>query len=362
MRLRDGTIIDDGPAYAEIANRIFAEREAARDPVAEAAYQATAEAARETIRAAKDQPPAELAGLDVVDLLALDLPPLRQAFAGLLPEGLGVLAAPPKSGKSLLAYQFGIELRLGQPVLGRVGEKRPVLYYALEDGRRRSQSRIRAILGDRKMTAHGFVIRWAAPRLGGPLEAEIAAWLDGNEAGVVIVDVLAKVRQDSGKTRANAYDEDYTALNAMHDVARRRPGSTILIVTHDRKAGSADWITRVTGTRGVTGVVDFAIFIDRDRGKPTATIYVTGRDIPDDAITAAFMGSHWQPASIADIIVTSSGTRQAIFTWVKDNGPAWQKSIAEGTGLSESVVYNRVRDMAKDGQLVPSPAGYIAGD
>jgi hypothetical protein len=29
---------------------------------------------------------------------------LREALPGLLPEGLGVIGAPPKAGKSLLAY------------------------------------------------------------------------------------------------------------------------------------------------------------------------------------------------------------------------------------------------------------------
>jgi hypothetical protein len=299
-----------------------------------------------------------LAGMDATELLTMDLPKLRQAFPGLLPEGFGLLVSPPKAGKSLLAYQLGIELQLGGMVLGRTAEKRPVLYYALEDGRRRSQSRIKAILGGRKLPA-GLELRWLAPFLGGPLETEVSGWLDGHPDGVVIIDVLSKVRPPGKAKQGNAYDEDYAMLTGLHAVARRHPGSIILMVTHDRKAGSEDWMTRVTGTRGVTGVADFVLFVDRKRNQPAATIFTSGRDLPEEAIAAMFMGDHWEPADFGLLIGAASPTRQAIFAYVKDHGPIYQKAIAEGTGLSETVVYNRVADMAKDGTLVSVPGGYV---
>jgi hypothetical protein len=40
----------------------------------------------------------------------------------------------------------------------------------------------------------------------------------------------------------------------------------------------------------------------------------------------------------------------------------YQKAIAEGTGLSADVVYHRVADMAKAGQLVSVPGGYTVAD
>jgi hypothetical protein len=189
------------------------------------------------------------------------------------------------------------------------------------------------------------------------LEAEIGAWLDAHPLGVVIVDVLSKVRPQ-GKSGLNAYDEDYAAITELHNVARRHPGSVILLITHDRKAGSEDWMTRITGTRGVTGAADFVIFIDRKRTEMVGTIFVTGRDIEDLAHDVQFTGSGWLPASIDLVIGTKSPIRQTIFTWVKENGPAWQKAIADGTGVEISTIHARVFDMARDGELIGGPNGY----
>ena len=181
---------------------------------------------------------------------------------------------------------------------------------------------------------------------------------------MVIVDVLAKVRP-SGKAGLNAYDEDYTVLTDLHMVCRRHPGSTILLITHDRKAGADDWMTRITGTRGVTGIADFVIFIGRKRTEKVGTIYITGRDIEDLSYQAAFTGDGWQTATPGFIVSTQHPTRQAIFDWLEKNGPATPLTITQGTGLDHAVVRNRAADMARDGQLDRRLGGFYmvpAGD
>ena len=81
----------------------------------------------------KDKEPAHLREMDAEELLGLDLPPMQQAIEGLLPEGLAS-SAPPKAGKSLLCYQMAVESVFGGDIFGINVERRPVLYYALEDG------------------------------------------------------------------------------------------------------------------------------------------------------------------------------------------------------------------------------------
>lgn len=58
-------------------------------------------------------------GIDAADLLALELAPLRMVVPDLLPEGMTVLASPPKVGKSCLVYQLAVEVALGGELLGR---------------------------------------------------------------------------------------------------------------------------------------------------------------------------------------------------------------------------------------------------
>jgi RecA-family ATPase len=290
-----------------------------------------------------------------------ELPPLQEAFAGLLPEGLGVIGSPPKVGKSLLAYQMGVELVFGGQVLGIPADRRDVLYYALEDGRRRSQQRIRELLNGRKKGLERLDLQWTAPRLGGPLEVEVGRWLDDHEKGVAIIDVLAKVRP-TAKAGLNAYDEDYAAIAELHNVCRSHGGSTVLLITHDRKAGSDDWLTRITGTRGVTGAADFVIFINRKRGEPLGKIHVTGRDIADHTYDVEFTMAGWRTVDLSVLIGAASEVRQKIWGWIRDNGPSWQKDVEVGTGLAYRTVANRIADMVKDGQLAQGPKGYSVPD
>ena len=300
--------------------------------------------------------PEHLSGMNGAELLTKQFSDLNWQVPGLIPEGLGLIAAPPKSGKSVFAYQMSVEIAFGGNVLGKTVNQGNVLYYALEDGPRRSQQRVTDMLRGRTRGISNLELRWTSPRLGGDLEKEVHAWLGQHPRSLVIIDVLAKVRPDGGgKSSQNAYDADYDALAGIHTVAKMNPGSTVLIVTHDRKAGSDDWMTRVTGTRGVTGAADFVVYINRDRGKPGGKIAVSGRDVEDTLIDVEFDVTGWRPAAMEFIIGENHPTRITIYNWVKENGPAWQKEIAEGTGLDYAVVRNRVMDMNKDGQIVTAP-------
>ena len=81
---------------------------------------------------------------------AQDFPPLAYNVPGLMPAGLGIIAAPPKAGKSLLILDWLLAAATGGQALGkiRVGPARDVLYLALEDGDRRLQDRCRQLLAD----------------------------------------------------------------------------------------------------------------------------------------------------------------------------------------------------------------------
>ena len=66
-------------------------------------------------------------------LLGAKLRPIRYFVEGLLPQGLALLAAPPKYGKSWLALDLCVSVARGAPFLGRETERADTLYLALED-------------------------------------------------------------------------------------------------------------------------------------------------------------------------------------------------------------------------------------
>jgi hypothetical protein len=91
-----------------------------------------------------------------------------------------------------------------------------------------------------------------------------------------------------------------------------------------------------------------------------AKIAMAGRDLADDVINVKLVDTHWEVAMLADVMAspTISDTRQRIYDWVSEHGPARAKVIAEGTGINYAVIRHRVRDMVKDGQLVDGVLGY----
>lgn len=313
--------------------------------------------------------PDDLKGMNALDLMRMQLPPMQFAIPGLMPSGLGVVAAPPKAGKSFLCYQMAVELAFGGTILGRQAERRPVVYYALEDGRERSQRRLAPFLQRHSDPAAmaNLTMEWTAPPLGGPLEKETDGWLAAHPRGVIIIDVLSKVRP-AGKSGLNAYDEDYNLLEGLHRVAKSHPGSTILLVTHDRKAGSDDWMTRVTGTRGVTGAADFVIYVHRKREETVGTIYVSGRDVEDEGYRAEFMGDQgWRLADVATIVMETRGERRReLFQIIQAEGPISPAMISarlgrttDGERASDRGILSR---MSEAGEIRSVVGGYVVAD
>jgi hypothetical protein len=81
-------------------------------------------------------------GITLEQLMLADLPAGAFALAGVLPEGLSILAGRPKGGKSWLAMMMALCVACGLPCLGgAAGAARPVLHLALEDTRRRYSDR-----------------------------------------------------------------------------------------------------------------------------------------------------------------------------------------------------------------------------
>lgn len=225
-------------------------------------------------------------GVSCAALMALDLPEPRFAVPGLLPEGVVILAARPKSGKSWAALAIGLGVAQGAAVLGTLPtEKGDVLYLALEDTRRRLKKRVGKILeGTGWEAPHNMEFRVATERAdkGGLLH--IAAWLEAHpDARLVIVDTLAKFRPP-GKSKSDSYSDDYDCISGLKALADRH-ACCILIVHHSRKAVAESPFDEVSGTLGLTGAADAIFVLQRTHSSASALLYVTGRDIEEETLT-----------------------------------------------------------------------------
>lgn len=216
-------------------------------------------------------------------------PALRYAVPGLIPEGFSLLVGPPKVGKSWLALALQLAVAAGGHALGKipVGPPRRVLYLALEDGDRRMQDRCRHLLGhDPIPPLYAYLTRVEPPAVVRTIEAYLTRHPD---TALVVIDTLGKVMPPptNGDT---TYSRDYKVGGRLKAIADARPGLAVVALHHDRKAGSDDFVERVSGTHGLAGSADTIVVLSRDRQSTEGMVQVTGRDVPEGEYAISLTG------------------------------------------------------------------------
>jgi len=219
------------------------------------------------------------------ELAAAELPPLSYLVEGILPaEGLTLLTAAPKKGKSWLALLLALRVAAGEALWGRQVTQGRVLYFALEDGYRRIQARQAMLCGNREAPA---ALRFDVRRntLNGGLLDSIKRRKEAHPAlRLVIIDTLQMVRDSTGGGRS-AYASDYEDLARVKAFADSL-GICILLIHHNRKMQSEnDVFEMVSGTNAITGAADTILLIARERESSAATLHVTGRDCEETSLT-----------------------------------------------------------------------------
>ena len=93
-----------------------------------------------------DTAPNGIVSISAKDLQDKEFKPIKWVVEGLLPQGLALLVAPPKYGKSWLMLDLCLSVASGQKFLDMPTNKTDCLYLALEDNQRRLQDRMNRVL------------------------------------------------------------------------------------------------------------------------------------------------------------------------------------------------------------------------
>jgi hypothetical protein len=305
-----------------------------------------------------------LAGLrDGAWLDAQNFPPLRYAVPGILPEGSVLLVGPPKIGKSWFVLAAGLAIAAGGRMLGiQVGDPRPVLLAALEDGDRRLQDRCRKLLvGDPIPKRFQYLTRFTAGRL---LQT-LTAWLDmhGDEQPLVVLDTLGRAMPPAAAGES-AYQRDYKIGAALKRAVDDHPGATLLTNHHDRKAASEDFVDSVSGTHGLAGAADTIVVLARRRIDESGVLKVTGRDVAEGEYALRFLdGSTWQLDG-GDLAEASDRARQqatvdrlgdqsaGIVRFIANTvGGVRAADVADEMGMSAKLAGDYLRRLAEAGRI-----------
>jgi hypothetical protein len=305
------------------------------------------------------------------DLLRQKLDPPRVIVPNRLNDGLTISAGPPKVGKSWMKLALAVAVATGGEWLGEtVTNPGAALYLALEDSPRRLQDRLQKVLYSDSGT---FVIEgdtdddmtfdfsnlpdmpdrldiWTAcPRLDKGGLQEIEGWLkDHADARLVIIDTLAKVRPPRSPN-GNMYDDDYRALEGLQQLALKY-GIAIVVVHHLRKMESSDPLERLSGSMAISGAADSIFVLTRERGKDTATLFITGRDVEHELELALSFDSHtvqWLVMGAAEEVRRSSEQKEVIDVLIEAREPLTPTEVADRLGLPRNRIKQRLYQMSK---------------
>ena len=211
-----------------------------------------------------------------------DVAPPKFMIPGIIPNGITILASPPKFGKSWMCLDMAISVATGTTFMDQETNEDGVLYLALEDGDYRLKDRGTKVANGRKLPRNLFLVK-QSPNLNDGLLAQVAGFIEKtpDHIGMVIIDTLQKVRGVAGKTEG-VYGYDYRELGQLHQFALDK-NIAIVLVHHLNKGGDdSDFVSRLNGSTGVSGAADCIITLTRaTRGSDETKMSITGRDVQE---------------------------------------------------------------------------------
>jgi len=234
---------------------------------------------------------------DAVDgalLHSTPLPDINFIVEGLLPQGLAILAAQPKYGKSYMALDLCMRVAAGKPFLGMQTKQCNTMYLALEDSNFRLKKRIGQLIGEDEVPA-GFQYTTRSETMAENMLWQMEHYITQNpKCKLIVIDTLQRVRGLAGKTETT-YGSDYRELGALKSIADKKQ-ICVLLIHHLRKMPDHDDVfNRISGTNGIMGVCDTGLVLWRDnRADELTNLSITGRDVDTETYILKKEGFLWQ--------------------------------------------------------------------
>jgi hypothetical protein len=270
-------------------------------------------------------------------LHAMAFPPVTFLVEDIIPDqGVTLVCAKPKFGKSWLAYDLSIGCTTDRFILGSIKPMQgDVLYLALEDSRRRLKQRMAKLLPTGIPWPSKLTLKTSWRRFHEGGLDDIRAWHshstnNGGRPIAVVIDVLEKVRKPA--SGGQIYGADYEAITGLTRLAADL-GIAIIVLHHTRKMASDDPMETVSGSFGITGAADtILVMANKAAGK---VLDVRGRDVESKELAVEFSmeSCRWSILGIATEVHTS-GQRGRVLAALED--------AAEGLAVAEMMVAAQV--------------------
>lgn len=293
--------------------------------------------------------------------LELEFPEARERVEGLLPaQGLALLLAAEKTGKSLLGLQLGMCVASGSPFLGRDTARCPVLLIEEEGTELEMQSRMSRQASALGLIDHSlelFTSVCPRYRLDDPvslvdLEAEVLR----TQARLVILGPLAQlaeVRDENASAEINAI------VRTLVDVSRRHDALVVLVHHRrkdDRRLGPPTSVRAFfdssRGSSALTGGIDAGIGLVRDPEAAEGRFYSMRRNGPSHSFGATLdfetlLFTSTEPVTPAQH-PTLAAVEQAV---LGADEPIARARVAKLVACSPTTARTRLDALVDDGRL-----------
>jgi hypothetical protein len=309
---------------------------------------------------------------DARELQTADLPEVVWIVEQLIAAGVTVLAAGPKTGKTLMMVNMAIDIASGYATLG--GKVETVLGELLLLLLENSTSEVKELLaklheGDLPAGIRIITLNEGFESFDRGGFEKLVDCLDVYPATkVVVIDTWQKVRP-TPRRNLNSYESDTSALAPLQALAKRR-GIAVIIITHLRKEPSTDDVFKeITGSIGTMAVADTIIVLKRGRGEEDATMHVTGRFTADKRLAMRFDPNtlHWTLLGDASEFNRSQRRQQLLDVIREAVQPPTPKEVHDllrdrGEKISYSTVKVLLRKMEAAGDVGSREGRYTAND
>lgn len=309
-------------------------------------------------RSVTEQGPAR--GIDAADLLCKDMPPPIYILKPFLAEGLTVLAAPPKAGKTTLARQISEAVNCGSEVLGEKCTKGDVLFLSLEEGEVLFREKLKMMkIPEENLRGIRLEFEWPQASRGAD---RIRDWLKSRSgersAALVIIDSLARFRL-TPSTKANIFMEDYNALKILADLCKQFPGVSICVLHHTTKANHEDPLACISGSHGLTAAVDGYMVLTRKAGE--FKLHAGGRlwPIENQDFTLLRSGQRWRMNGAFDETVSALPRKQRQILELLGDGAKSNTALCELTGQDKSAMSHMLGAMERAGLIQRLSDGWV---
>lgn len=275
-----------------------------------------------------------------------------------LPEGVTILAGPPKTGKSTLARQITRAVGTGGDLWGRRCRSAAVAYLSLEEGERLMQKKLRAA-GTTAEELAKVTFHWTWRRGADGCEDLRLYLAPRPDVGLVVVDSLTMFRAAAARDKPQ-FQQDYEAVAGLGEVAKARPGLAILVLHHVTKTTNSDNpIADISGTFGVSAAADSYMVLRKEAG--TFVLYCGGRhwDQDSDSFVIERANQAWTMRGAHDGVSLTPLQREYLAR-VVDEGTVTTKGMASRFGRSESSSSELLKELANKGMVERTSAGWVA--